>query len=85
MTEYANGADGCCQICGESTEEEWHAFCSSCYAEEQGWGPSRHRPDPDALRQQHEDRAQVVTTRLLERLDEIEIRVARLEHDRRAT
>ena len=37
---------------------------------------ARHPPDPDALRWQHEDRAQVVITRLLARVDELEIRIA---------
>jgi hypothetical protein len=35
--EYANGADGSCQECGEDTDEPWHLLCRRCYAKEQGW------------------------------------------------
>ena len=84
MTEYSNGACGACIECGSETEEEWHAYCSDCYAQEQGWGTST-RPDTDALQWQHEDRAQVVITRLLARVDELEIRIGRLERGMRAT
>lgn len=76
--EYSNGADGSCQTCGDPTDEPWHAFCSTCYAEEQGWRP----PDRDAVAWQHEDRERVTTADLLERLAELERRVDRLERAR---
>ena len=73
--EYSNGATGSCQSCGEATAEPWHALCADCYREEQGWS----RPDADALRHQAEDRERVSTLRIIERLNELELRVARLE------
>ena len=76
--EYANGADGFCQECGAETEEEWHAFCSRCYAGQQGW----RRPDADALAWQHDDRQRVTIAQLVERLGELEVRIRRLERER---
>ena len=77
--EYSNGADGSCVVCGADTDEEWHEFCSDCYAEDQGW----HRPDRAALAQQHEDRQRATSLQLQERLSELENRIVRLEqHDR---
>jgi hypothetical protein len=78
--EYSNGADGSCQECGEATDEEWHVYCSDCYAQEQGWRTSS--ADADALAAQAEDRAKVTLTRALARIDDLEARVDRLE-DRR--
>lgn len=66
---------GDCNECGEPVVEEWHAYCRDCYADQQGWT----RPDRDALREQHEDRAQISITRVVERLDELERRLGRLE------
>src|SRR5262245_23087059 len=43
--EYANGADGTCQECGADTDEEWHAYCSACYAAQQGWRPRLDEDD----------------------------------------
>jgi hypothetical protein len=72
--EYSNGADGCCQECGEATDEEWHAYCSDCFAAQQGW----RRPDRDAIETQHETREAVSLLALLERVAELERRVADL-------
>ena len=47
MTEYANGADGRCQECGEPTEEEHHALCMDCWRSSVGWQP--YRADGEAL------------------------------------
>ena len=86
--DYSNSADGFCQSCGEATAEPWHAYCFECYREEQGWdepefrASAPRRPDPDALRWQHEERTRVVALDVLERLNELERRVARLEHQR---
>jgi hypothetical protein len=76
--QYSNGANGSCQECGEATEEEWHVYCSGCYAEQQGW----RRPDRDALRWQHEDREQVALTEIVARLEKLEVMVRRLERER---
>ncbi len=78
MAEYVNGADGFCCECGEATDEEWHAYCASCYAEQQGW----RRRDAVALAQQHDDRQRVTITQLVERLRELEVRIRRLEGER---
>jgi len=43
--EYSNGANGSCQDCGAATDQPWHAYCSDCYAEQQGW--TRHSGDED--------------------------------------
>jgi hypothetical protein len=76
--EYSNGADGSCQECGAETEEEWHAYCADCYAEQNGW----RRPDRAALRWQHEDRQQVTLADVVARLAELEVKVSRLERER---
>ncbi len=68
---------GGCNECGEPVEEEHHAYCESCYREMNGWSSRRERPDADALRWQHADRERVITSRLVERLDALEIRAAR--------
>jgi hypothetical protein len=90
--EYSNAADGACQQCGADTDEEWHAFCADCFAEQQGW----RRPDRAELDRQHQDRQQTSLVRLIElvqsfeqRLEELHERVARLErhpgqHEERA-
>ena len=41
--EYSNGADGTCQECGADTDEEWHAYCPDCFAEQQGWSSTPKR------------------------------------------
>jgi hypothetical protein len=69
--EYSNGACGSCAECGEATEQEWHEFCRSCYAEQNGW----HRPARTAIEEQHEDREEAVRLRLLERVAELEQQV----------
>ena len=79
MSEYANGADGFCCECGDETEEEWHAYCAGCYAEQHRW----RRPDADALARQHHDRQRVMVVQLVARLGELEIRIRRLERERR--
>jgi hypothetical protein len=28
---------GACNECGALVDEDWHAFCVDCYAEQQGW------------------------------------------------
>jgi hypothetical protein len=43
--EYSNGANGFCQDCGAATDEPWHAYCSGCYAQQQGWTSSRRNED----------------------------------------
>ena len=63
---------GSCNECGEPVEEEWHAYCPRCYAQEQGWD----EPDPAPALTITDRRFE----RLLERLHDVEIRVARLEH-----
>jgi hypothetical protein len=74
--EYANGASGSCQECGEATDEPWHAYCPSGYAQEQGWdAPGGH---PAALTFSVVDERFV---RLLQRMHELERRVERLERD----
>lgn len=78
--EYSNGADGSCQECGADTEEEWHAHCADCYAEQNGW----RRPDRAALRWQHEDRQQATLADVVARLAELEVKVSRLERERAA-
>lgn len=46
--EYSNGACGECQSCGAATAEAWHAYCSDCYAEQNGWKrPARPEPGTD--------------------------------------
>lgn len=70
---------GACNECGEQVEEEHHAYCSACFAEQQGWDTQPHRPDRDALAWQREDRDRLVTVRILERLDALEARLDRLE------
>jgi hypothetical protein len=72
--EYANGADGSCQECGEPTDEPWHAYCPDCWRQQQGWTP----PDRDALEQQHETRQHVSLLRVIERVDQLERQVAGL-------
>jgi hypothetical protein len=76
--EYSNGANGSCQECGEGTDEPWHAYCSGCYAEQNGW----RRHDREALEWQHEDREKVTLTDVVERLVELEVKVSRLERER---
>jgi hypothetical protein len=82
--EYANGADGSCMDCGGDTDEPWHAYRTSCWRAQQGSGESPYRADSEGLRWQAEDRSRVVVARLIERLDELERRVAKLERERRA-
>jgi hypothetical protein len=72
--EYSNGACGSCQECGDPTEEEHHVFCSDCWAGHNGW----RRPSREALAWQHEDREEVSRLRLLDRVGELERRVATL-------
>jgi hypothetical protein len=76
--EYSNGADGSCQECGADTDEEWHAYCRDCFAEQNGWS----RPSREALRWQHEDRQKVTLTDVVARLAELEVKVSRLEKER---
>jgi len=80
--EYSNAADGTCQECGEPTEEEWHAYCSDCFAEQHGW----RRPNRAALEFQRQDRERTTQLRVLElltsmeqRLEGLHGRVAQLE------
>ena len=87
MTEYANGADGSCQSCGEETAEPWHAYCPDCYRDAQGWdepgyGGQPRRPDPEELQLAHEQRVLSVNLRLAERMNDLERRVATLERER---
>ena len=70
---------GACNECGEPVEEEHHAYCADCYAEQQGWDRPP-APDRDALRRQHEERTELSHLRMLERIAELERRVAALEH-----
>lgn len=51
--EYANGACGECQRCGEPTAEEWHAFCGPCFRIEQGYDDE---PAPEWRTRRDEDR-----------------------------
>ena len=74
---YFNGADGYCQECGAETEEEWHAYCSGCYAATQGWS----QPERAALQAQHDDRQHVTITQLVERVVGLEARVQLLERE----
>ena len=87
MSTYSNGADGSCQNCGAETAEEWHVYCSDCFRQAQGWDDEPRlfdsRPDSAALRFQQEDRERVSLLRLVERLGELERRVANLERERR--
>jgi len=76
--EYSNGADGSCQECGADTDEEWHAYCGDCFAEQNGW----RRPNRAALEFQREDRERVTIAQIVARLGELEIRITRLEADR---
>ena len=69
---------GACNDCGAQVEEDHHAYCRDCYAEQQGW--TRPAPDTDSLRRQHEARAEISHWRLLERIAELERRVEALEH-----
>ena len=90
FAEYSNGADGTCQDCGADTAEPYHAYCSACYRRQQGWDEpepvaSPYRPDPKQLRWQREDRARVTTALLVERIDRLEARVAKLERRERET
>jgi hypothetical protein len=78
--EYSNGACGSCQECGEPVDEEWHAFCSDCFAEQNGW----RRPDASALERQRDERERVSITQLAARLGELEMRIRRLERERAA-
>ena len=74
---YSNGADGSCQECGEATEEEWHAYCAACYAEQQGWvRPRQHHDKPPEVEPTIADRR---WERLLARMADLERRLARLE------
>lgn len=81
--EDADGLErgGACNECGEPVEEEWHAYCQSCFREQQGWT----RPNRDALRWQHEDRQQVTLAGVVARLAELEVKVGRLEKERAAS
>lgn len=74
MSEYANGADGTCQECGEGTEQEWHAYCGDCFAEQNGW----RQPNRDALEVQHQERERVSTLALVDRVDRLERQVIEL-------
>ena len=38
---------GACNECGEPVEEDWHAYCASCYAERQGCAPTPKRNAED--------------------------------------
>jgi hypothetical protein len=62
---------GDCNECGEPVEEEHHAYCADCYAEQQGWTPPSYRDDPEALRRQHEERTGGQLLRLIERVAEL--------------
>ena len=90
---YSNDADGSCCMCGAETAEEWHRYCPSCYAEENGWDTERPawRPDPDAIAEQHADRQRMTLLRAAELLashqrsiEELLERVVALEQQRRA-
>ena len=71
---------GACNECGADVEEEHHAFCADCFAEQNGWtARSEHRPDPAALRWQRADRERTVTTLLIARIDDLDRRVGELE------
>lgn len=69
---------GSCAECGEPVEEEHHAYCPDCYAEQQGW--TRRTADLDT-RASIENRQ---WERLLERVRDLEHRVAELERKRAA-
>ena len=66
---------GDCNECGEPVEEEHHAYCARCFAEQNGWSP----PDRDELRRQAEDRERMTILRIVERLGQLERRVTELE------
>jgi hypothetical protein len=72
--EYSNGACGCCLGCGEATDEPWHAFCSDCWREQDGW----RRSDRNALAAQHEEREAASRLRLIERVGTLERQLGEL-------
>jgi hypothetical protein len=76
---YEDGLErgGACNECGEPVEEEWHAYCSSCFAEQQGWRPRRGDEErPASLRLELE--------RLRAAVEQLRARLARLERGRAA-
>jgi hypothetical protein len=72
--EYSNGACGSCADCGEATSEEWHTYCSDCFAERNGW----RRPNRAAIEWQNADRERVSLLTLRERVAELEQRLVTL-------
>jgi hypothetical protein len=80
--EDADGLErgGACNECGEQVEEEYYAYCRSCYRDQMGWS----RPDRDALREQHAERQRAILAGVVARLDRLEATVRRLERERAA-
>lgn len=84
MTDYSNGADGCCVECGEETAEGWHLYCARCYARQEGWErPDKPGDDPDLPPVVSASFSDARWVRLMTRVAELERRVDQLEHERR--
>ena len=66
---------GACNECGAPVEEEHHAYCRACFAEQNGWNVRPDPPDRDALAWQRQDREQRVTSLMIARLDDLERRL----------
>src|SRR5262249_30330505 len=72
--------DGYCVDCGAETEQEHHWRCRKCFAEQQGWTVRDEDEAPaGALAHQRADREGIFASRALERIADLEARVAELE------